>query len=163
MNLYVLYVASGLRSKMILASGNMTTKLIWSRADYCMRIKEQSISKPLSRHIKAIFYSRHRLFFRSGILQTVSQRLTGSNLHWYQILDEEKVDWIQRGLKKHLANGQIWWCSMFSSPGGWGWVGGQFFGFITESAIWSAIVRNLIHLIDGAFGGVDRRYHFLNI
>lgn len=158
MNLYELYVASGLRAKNILASRNMTTKLIWSWADYCMRIKEQSISEPLSRRIKAISYSQYHLFFLSGILQTVSQRLTGSNRCWYHILDEEKVDWIQRGLKKHLANGQIWWCSMSdSSPRGCVCVGGVIQGLsqwvLFDLPLFEILFSWLIEPLEGLTGG----------
>lgn len=52
---------------------------------------------------------------------SVSQRLTGGNPCWYQILDLEKVAWIQRGLERHLEDGFVWpWSMLDSSPLGGG-------------------------------------------
>lgn len=76
---------------------------IWLWSSCSLKMKPWYVSSPQA-HIKAnLLQSVSSLLCIRNPASSVSQRLTGGDPCWYQIVDVKKVAWIQSSLKRHLG------------------------------------------------------------
>lgn len=76
---------------------------LWLWSSCSLKMKPWYVSSPQA-HIKAnLLQSVSFLLCIRNPASSVSQRLTGGDPCWYQIVDVKKVAWIQSSLKRHLG------------------------------------------------------------